>query len=151
MLWYQFLTFHKQQKKLSQFFHKKSLTVYNKSLSFPRWSHLLKKEIQSTIAPFVETIGAQATRCRCPNRERPSTTRIRTQAQNRLCIRRASRDDCSVPGVALSASPSILEPRKWGSNPSEDFVPRNRARRVRKDGRGIRDEKEKNSRASSVS
>lgn len=129
MLWYQFLTFHKQQKKLSQFFHKKSLTVYNKSLSFPRWSHLLKKEIQSTIAPFVETIGAQATRCRCPNRERPSTTRIRTQAQNRLCIRRASRDDCSVPGVALSASPSILEPRKWGSNPSEDFVPRNRARR----------------------
>lgn len=98
-------------------------SVHNKS--FPRWSKLTtssQKKIQYTIAPFVETIGAQATRCKFPNRGRPSTTRTRTQAQNRLCIRRASRDDCSVPGVALNASPSILEPRKWGSNLSKDFT-----------------------------
>lgn len=79
-----------------------------------QFSNVLAKKMFVTIQAclLTETTGVPAIRCRCLNKVYPSTIRTKIPAQNRRYTRTANQDDCSVSGVALSASPSIRRLRK---------------------------------------
>ncbi|XP_033324581.2 octopamine receptor in mushroom bodies isoform X2 [Megalopta genalis] len=73
-------------------------------------SQLTVRSEKMAALPVAGTTGAPVTQPACLSRVFRSTTRTWTLVLSRRCTLRASPDDCSVPGVALNASPSTRRP-----------------------------------------